>query len=485
MKRLGIVHLVGAGPGDAGLITVRGRELLGQADAVVIDRLANPALVPAGVEVFDVGKPRGQGPRRQEEINRLLVRLARKGLRVVRLKGGDPLIFARGAEEALYLRQNGIPFEIVPGPTAASALAYAGIPLTHRNWAPKLTMITGTLAAGMRAPEVSDLPREGTLVIYMGLSTLTETVRRLIHSGWDGSTPAAVVEWASSPRQRVVEGPLREIAQKTADAKIESPALVVIGQVVSLRPKLSWFERLPLFGRRVVVTRPEGQEEELSRTFEAAGARVLRMPAIEIRPAAWRWRSPRDYGWIVFTSRNGAQLYLQRLFHLGQDVRALGSAKVAVVGEGTAGALREFGIEPDVIADEFTTDRLASRLLGRVRRGDRVLYPCAETHNPELAARLRRRGTTVDEVIVYRNRPIRPRGVEGIVDSDIVTLTSAMIARSFLRALPRRVRPRIVSIGPVTARAVQESGRSSSAVARPHTIEGLAAAVTRVAKNAR
>lgn len=479
----GVVYLVGAGPGDEGLISVRGLELLHRADAVVYDRLANSNLLceaPPEALKIDAGKRKGESPRRQAWINEQLVRLAKRHRTVVRLKGGDPLIFARGGEEAEHLAANRVPFEIVPGVTAASALAYAGIPLTHRDWAPKLTLITGTLAAG-RAPKVSDLPKEGTLVIYMGLSTLAETAQRLMDSGWPADTPSAVVSWASRPCQRVVEGTLWDIGKKVREAALESPALVVFGQVVSLRSKLSWFEKRPLFGKRVIVTRPEEQADEFVRMLRDAGAEVLRMPSIQVEPVAWKFRSPRDHQWLIFTSQNGVRLYFQRLFHEGEDVRALGNVKLGVIGDATAEVLAEFGLEADLIAEEFTTDRFSKALASKVRRGESVLYPCADVHNPEVAERVRKKGANIEEVVVYRVKPVRPKNMEEAATADIATFTSAMTAKSFFSAKPA-FRGKIAAIGPATARAIEALGHRVDAVAKPHTLEGLFKAVVNHAR---
>lgn len=478
----GIVYLVGAGPGDETLITVRGLRLIQRADAVVYDRLVNPSLLrhaPPGAARLDAGQWTRRDPRRQPRIHRELEKLARRGLRVVRLKGGDPLIFGRGAEEAEFLRSRRIPFEIVPAPTAATAAAYAGIPLTHRDWSSKITLLTGRQAEGKGPIDLSDIPLGGTLVIYMGVDALEGVSRKLLEAGWDRATPAAAIEWASRGVQRVVEAELGEIAGRARSAGIRTPAMTIVGRVVRLRRRLAWFERKPLFGRQVVVTRPEdrGFVEQLLEL----GADVLALPSIRIEPVT-RPVLPRIAGisTLLFTSRTAVRLFFDACLARKIDARALAGTQVFALGAGTAAELRSIGIVADWVSPEFTTEAFAKGAARRVSQGDRVLYPCAQERNPAVARALRRRGARVVEIVLYRTRPIRPEGIDQVRDGAILTFASALTARGFLRALPRR-RVSIVCIGPATAKEVRRLGHKVAAIARPHDMPGLLRSVQAVA----
>lgn len=481
--RKGIVYLVGAGPGDETLITVRGLRLLERADAVVYDRLVNPSLLrhaPAHAARLDAGQWTRKDPRRQPKIHRELERLARRGFRVVRLKGGDPLIFGRGAEEAEFLRSRRIPFEIVPGPTAATASAYAGIPLTHRDWSSKITLLTGRQAEGRGPVDLSDVPLGGTLVIYMGVEALEGVSRKLLEAGWDRATPAATIEWAGRGIQRVVEAELGEIAARARDAGIRTPAMTIVGRVVRLRRALAWFERKPLFGRQVVVTRPDdrGFVEELL----DLGADVLALPSIRIEPVARpAMHGIAGAGMLLFTSRTAVRLFFEACLRRGCDARALAGARVLAIGAGTAEELRSHSIAADWQSPEFTTEAFARGAVRLVSRGTRVLYPCAQERNPAVARALRRRGAIVDEIVLYRIRPVRPEGIDRVRDGAILTFASALTARGFLKSLSRR-QVSIVCIGPATAREVRRLGYRVSAVARPHDMGGLLRAVRAVAR---
>jgi uroporphyrinogen III methyltransferase/synthase len=483
----GIVYLVGAGPGDETLITVRGLRLVERADAVVYDRLVNPSLLrhaPPKAVRLDAGRWTRRDPQRQPRIHRALERLARRGLRVVRLKGGDPLIFGRGAEEAEFLRSRRIPFEIVPAPTAATASAYAGIPLTHRDWSSKITLLTGRQAEGRGSVDLSDVPLGGTLVVYMGVDALEGVAKKLLEAGWDPATPAATVEWAGRGIQRVVEAELARIAARAREARIGTPAMTIVGRVVRLRRALAWFEQKPLFGAQVVVTRPEdrGFVEELL----DLGADVLALPSIRIEPIgrpvglAEAVRGLGGFDVLIFTSRTAVRLFFQACLERGRDARALGGARVLAIGGGTAAELRKAGIVADWVSPEFTTRVFANRVARLVGKGTRVLYPCARERNPEVARALGLRGAAVRELVLYRTRPIRPEGIDRVRDGAILTFASALTARGFLAGFPRRP-VSIVCIGPVTAREVRRLGWRVAAVARPHDISGLLRAVRAVA----
>ncbi|HXG61658.1 MAG TPA: uroporphyrinogen-III C-methyltransferase [Planctomycetota bacterium] len=471
-NKKGTVYLVGAGPGDLGLITVRGRELLGKADVVVYDHLVNPRLLdfaPRARRVY-AGKRSDSHTLEQPEINRLLVREARAGRTVVRLKGGDPYIFGRGAEEAEALARARIPFEIVPGVTAAiGASTYAGIPLTHRERASQVTFVTGVTRKGEL--DAADLPRRGTLVVYMGHRTLGRLARKLIRLGWDPATPAATVSWATTPRQRTVRGTLATIAERAAD--LAAPSVTFIGRVVDLMPRLRWFENKPLFGRRVVVTRAREQSHELAHELEALGAEVVSFSTIRIRPVRVppiRLRG-RGFTHLAFTSRTAVDLFFR---NLAGDARELAGLVVCAVGDQTARALRERGIRPDVVAAEFTSRALARELARRGVRGAHVFHPGADKMNPDFERLLEKSGARVTNLVLYRIDKVAPDNVSAVEGADWITFASAQTVRNFMAAVDGRpVRARVACIGPVTAREARRFGLKVRAVPRRFTFQAL------------
>jgi uroporphyrinogen III methyltransferase/synthase len=420
---------------------------------------------------------------------------------VVRLKGGDPFLFGRGAEEAEALRAAGVDFEVVPGVTAAvGATAYAGIPLTHRRHASAVAMVTGheDPAKPGGALDWDALARfPGTLVVFMGVARLAAVVEALLGRGKDPATPAAAVRWGTTGEQRTVEAPLRELPAAVARAGLTAPALVVIGEVVGLRQELNWFERRPLFGRHVLVTRPRAQADEMVRRLEGLGASVSVMPAVEIREVG-DW-GPVDraiaglagYQWLVFTSVNGVRAFLGRLRLAGKDLRALGGLKLAAIGPATADALRDFHLEPDVVPSHYRSEDLAEALRERVR-GQRVLLARAdrgrELLRDELAA-----VAEVEQVAVYSQVDAPEPDPAVLADLregriGFVTLTSSNIARAFARALDDAARERVrsgavrlVTISPVTSAAVRELGLPVAAEAREETAEGVVSALVGLA----
>jgi uroporphyrinogen III methyltransferase/synthase len=497
----GIVYLVGAGPGDPGLLTVRGQELLARCDAIAADALANPAIVAAarranpGVEVHDVGKRGGSGDSAsQAAINDLLVRLAREGRRVVRLKGGDPLVFGRGSEEAQALAAAGIAFEIVPGVTAGvAAPAYAGIPVTHRGVATSVTFVTGheDPAKADTQTDWAALARSGgTIVLYMGVKTLPRIAGALIAGGMAPDTPAAAVQWGTRARQRTVVATLATLSDEIMQAGLGAPVITVIGPVVSLREEIAWFDRLPLFGRRVVVTRASAQASGLRDALAAQGAEVLELPALRVEPLdpaplAAAVRRLADYEWVVLTSQNAVALLWEALRAAGLDARALAGLRVACVGAATSDALLARGLAADVVPARFVAEAVLDALAARADvRGARVLYVAAEGARAVLPDGMRALGCTVDVVAAYRTVP-DGEGAEALQaalergDVDAVTLASASAVRGYVDAvgvdLARRAPA--VTIGPVTSDAARAASIPVAAQATTATIDALVAAV--------
>lgn len=493
------MSLVGAGPGDPGLLTVRARELLATCDVIVYDALVNPLLLAAGAiradaELHFVGKRGGAPSVRQEEITALLVERARAGKRVVRLKGGDPLVFGRGSEEAQALAAAGIPFEIVPGVTAGvAASAYAGIPVTHRGLATSVTFVTGheDPTKGESDTDWSALARAGgTLVLYMGVRRLPEIVHALTAGGLPPDTPAAIVEWGTYPRQRTVRATLGTLVEAAQREQVVAPSITVIGQVVQLRDEIRWFDTRPLHGRRILVTRARAQASELAARLRALGADVIEAPTIRIEPldpTPLRAALDRlgDYQWAVFTSQNAVELVWGELRQRGLDARAFARIKLAAVGPATADALLARGLAVDVVPERFVAEGLVAALEGRADvRGARVLFAKAEGARELLPAELRRLGAMVDEIAVYRAAP-DPEGAAAARAAlaggavDLVTFTSGSTVRFLVDAVgPEAARTaRVASIGPTTSATARALGLTVDVEARTATIDGLIEAV--------
>jgi uroporphyrinogen III methyltransferase/synthase len=474
----GAVYLVGAGPGDPGLLTLRGRELLEKADVVVYDRLVNPRLLDFAPRARKVlAGRRSESPvLEQPEINRLLAGEARAGRAVVRLKGGDPYIFGRGAEEAEALYRARVPFEIVPGVTAAlGASTYAGIPLTHRDRASQVTFVTGTTKD--QEFDAADLPRRGTIVVYMGQRMLDRVARKLVSAGWDPRTPAATVSRATTPRQRTVRATLATIAGK--GGRLEGPAVTIIGRVVDLERRLRWFEKRPLFGRKVVITRAREQSGDLARQLEALGAEVVTFSTIRIRPVRVGpiRLEGRGFTHVAFTSRTAVELFFRSL---EGDARSLAGIAVCAVGDQTAKALAERGVVPDVVAAEFTSRSLARELARRGVRGARVFHPGADKMNPDFERLLQKSGAQVTNLVLYRIDQVAPDNVDAVGDADWILFASAQTVRNFMAAVDGRpVRARVACIGPVTARAARGAGLRVAAVPRRFTFEALVQEILR------
>jgi uroporphyrinogen III methyltransferase/synthase len=482
---VGTVFLVGAGPGDPGLLTQRGAELLTACDVVVYDRLASRALldlVSPAAERIDVGKAPGDAERTQDEINALLIEHARAGREVVRLKGGDPFVFGRGGEEAEALAAAGIPFEIVPGVTSAiAAPAYAGIPVTHRGLSTHVTIVTGheDPAKGTADVDWEALARAGgTLVILMGAGRIGEIAGRLLRGGLAPDTPVAAVRNGTRADQRTVRATLATIG----DAEVEPPSAIVVGQVAGL--SLSWFESRPLFGRSVVVTRAREQASELRRRLEALGAEVIELPAIAIEPLDVDLPPLGEYSWIVFTSANGVAGFFERgLARYGRDARELAGCQVAVIGIGTATELTVHGVRPDLMPDRFVAEALLDAFPAPSEPGERVLLARAEQARDVLPEGLEDLGYAVDIVPVYRTVPTRldPAALERVRagDIDAITFTSSSTVTNFCDAVGELPDPQplVVSIGPVTSKTAQDRGLRVDAEASEHTIDGLVGAL--------
>jgi uroporphyrinogen III methyltransferase/synthase len=498
-----LVYLVGAGPGHPGLVTVRAVECLARADVVIYDRLVPSHLldhVPTKAERVCLTELADRHVDRAPKVLAQMIAAARLGKCVVRLKGGDPLVFGRGGEEAQALHEAGIPFEIVPGLTSGlAAAACAGIPVTDRQLSSAVALVTGHEDPSKpgRAIDWAALARfPGTLVIYMGLSRLPQIVASLLVHGMDGDTPAVIIQQGATGEQRTLESTLAGLPEAVAAARFQSPSIIIIGRVVSLRRKLQWFERRPLFGKHVLVTRPRSQAEELTRRLEELGAVCHLLPTVVIRePSDWSevdraLRGLSQFQWLVFTSSNGVRTLLRRLAELELDLRALGHLKIAAIGPGTAEALRTFHLNADLVPSEFHSESLAAALKGLVA-GQRVLLARAD-RGRELLRQELEAVANVEQVAVYLQVDAVLEGESAFQDLlrgqiEYVTLTSSNIARSLLRALDEptltRIRAgavRLVSISPVTSAAIRGFGVPVAAEAAEYTTEGVVQALLRL-----
>lgn len=480
------VYLVGGGPGDPGLLTVRASELLEQADVVVYDRLSQESLLdraPDRAELIDVGKAPGHARRSQHEINELLVCYGRAGAEVVRLKGGDPFVFARGGEEAEALQAAGVDFEVVPGVTSAIAVpAYAGIPVTRRHSSTSVTIVTGheDPAAGEDGTVNWEAVAQvgGTIVVLMGVARIRAIAEALMEGGRSPDTPVAAVQWGTRPHQRTVRATLGTIADK----ELGTPSVIVVGEVAA--SELAWFERRPLFGRSIVVTRTRAQASELVEQLTELGAETVEVPAIEVlEPAdsglALRHavHSLRRYDWVVMTSPNGARALLVALRTEDLDARALGAAQVAALGPGTAEVLAAGNVLADLIPPQYVAESLLESFPDPPagRRG-RVLLPRAAVARDLLPEGLRARGWEVDVVDAYQTVavPLEPEPRAGLAKADIVTFTSSSTVTRFLEAAgAENVPPVVAAIGPITAATAREHGLHVDIEAEVHTIDGL------------
>ncbi len=495
----GICHLTGAGPGDLGLVTLRGREVLERAEVVIYDYLCNPAMlawVPAGAEIIYAGKKAGAHTLSQEEISALLVEKTRAGRRVVRLKGGDPFVFGRGGEEAEALAAAGLRFEVVPGVSSIfAAPAYAGIPVTHRDHASQLTVFTGhedptKPESALDYAQLAALP--GTKIILMGIERIGAIAEQLMSHKADKKTSIALIRWATTGRQETLCGELGTIARLAEEANFKAPAVAVIGGVVALRDRLNWFEKRPLFGKRVVVTRTRQQAGALSGELAALGADVLELPTIRIEPPVdlrgfgELVRDAHTYDWIVFTSPNGVTAFFEMFYKLYDDARDIGGARIAAIGPATAQRIREFHLKVDLQPEEYIAEAVVKSFQKeQTVENLKILLARAETARDVLPNELTKLGAIVDVAVAYRTVP-ETEDLTGAAarfreeGADLVTFTSSSTVENFMAMnLPLPPGLRTASIGPVTSRTMRELGLNVDIEAKQHDIPGLIAAITK------
>lgn len=502
MKSKGMVYLVGAGPGDAGLITVRGAELLKRADVVVYDALVNKDLLrlaPRNAEIIYGGKRNKEHAIPQDQLNALLIAKAKEGKTVVRLKGGDPYIFGRGGEEAEEVRAAGLSFEVVPGVSSITAAAnYAGIPITHRSHSSSFTVVTGHEDPTKDEGNVdwAWLAQEpGTKVILMGVERIRQIAAELTKHGLSAQTPVAMVRWGTRGRQTSIDGTLGTIADLVEQKNFGAPAITIIGDVVKLRSKLNWFEKRPLFGSRIVVTRTREQASQLADQLQELGAEILEIPTIKTEEPSNRSElmdallSLGEYDWIVFTSPNGVEAFFGYFFKGFEDIRALGNLRIAAVGPATAAKLKELHLRVDAMPEEY----LASKITDAISAFEsienlRILLMRAEVANPELPQELEKLGAIVDDVACYRTVPETQDlngSAERLLESgaDWITFTSSSTVENFHARfdLPKLKQKfpalRFASIGPETSKTLRKLGFEPDAEARHHNIPGLIAAL--------
>ena len=496
----GIVYLVGAGPGDYKLISVKAKEYIETADVIVYDRLADSRLLAwarEDAEMIYVGKASSQHTMKQEDINQLLVDKCAAGKTVVRLKGGDPFVFGRGGEEALALVARQLPFEVVPGITSAiSVPAYAGIPVTHRAVATSFAVVTGHEdplkgESNMRWDKLST--GVDTLVFLMGVENLPHITAQLIANGRPADTPAAVIRWGTKPEQEVLVTTVGAAAEAVAKAGLKPPAIFIVGEVVNLREQLAWFDTKPLFGQTVLVTRAREQASVLTELLEERGARCIEAPAIKmINPESF---APLDdaiaslggYDWIIFTSTNGVDSFFRRLHHAGRDSRALAKAKVAAIGAQTAGQLEKFGIRADIIPLEFRAEGIVKALNGQIASGMKVLIPRAAVARDVLPVKLTELGATVTVAPAYRTVAgetdgKRIAGKLAMGEISLVTFTSSSTVTNLLELLGEGgaeliCKAKVACIGPITAATCVEHGIRPDVIADEYTISGMVEAI--------
>lgn len=496
----GMVYLIGAGPGDTGLLTIKGARCLQKADVIIYDYLADKKLLDyaaSDAELIYVGKRAAQHTMPQQQINELLVAKAKEGKTVARLKGGDPFVFGRGGEEALALKKNNLSFEIVPGVTSAiAAAAYAGIPVTHRKVAASFAVITGHEDPTREASGINWQNMAlgiDTLVFLMSVGNLPYITKQLIENGRAADTPAALVRWGTKSEQEVLITTLKNAAPDVEKRGLKPPAIFIVGDVVKLRDKLNWFDNKELFGKKILVTRARHQASKLTAGLEKLGASCVEAPVITIE-------NPDDnfagldaaiaqidsYQWIIFTSVNGVVRFFSRLFTKGLDVRALGHAKIATIGSSTKQALCRYGIKVDLVPKEYCAEGILRSLSDKVKNGTKILLPRAKVARPVLPDELRKTGAIVDVVQCYRTVP-GEFDQDGIIEKlknkeiDIITFTSSSTVKNLLRLLSsnKELLKNVTTacIGPVTAQTCRTNGIAPTIIAETYTIPGLIKAI--------
>lgn len=499
MTKNGKVYLIGAGPGDPGLLSIKAMECLQEADAVVYDRLADPRILSYAkkdAEMVYVGKASANHTMRQPDINKLLVKLAAEGKTVARLKGGDPFVFGRGGEEAIELLEAGLSFEFVPGITSAIAVAeYAGIPVTHRHVATSFAVITGheDPTKGESTINWQGLATSvDTLVFLMGVENLTNITKNLIANGRSADTPAAVIRWGTKPEQRTLVTTVGTAAADVEAAGLKPPAIFIVGNVVKLRGQLQWFDNKPLFGKTIVVTRARAQASALTKQLEAAGAQVIEAPAIKIMPASDY--APLDkaidnistYKWLVLTSANGVDAFFDRLANAGLDSRNLAAVKIAAIGSETAKALKKYGITANLVPSAFKAEELAEALSSEIAVGDKILLARAKVAREVLPESLRALGASVDVVTAYETVTALNNKEELLSalqngQVDMVTFTSSSTVTNLLEALDNNKdllkNVTIAAIGPITADTCRKHNLEPAVEAAEFTISGLTEAI--------
>jgi uroporphyrinogen III methyltransferase/synthase len=497
----GKVYLVGAGPGDPELITLKGLECIKNADVIIYDYLASPGLLKHArehAEIIYVGKKGGDHTLSQDRINALIAEKAQKGLTVTRLKGGDPFIFGRGGEEAEVLVDARIPFEIIPGVTSAiAAPAYAGIPLTHRKFTSTIAFVTGHEDPSKAESSIDweAIARGiGTIVFLMGVKNLPHITDRLMHHGMPPETPVALVRWGTTPKQTTVSGTLATIVERTKAAGLKPPAIIVVGHVVKLREKMQWFETRPLMGKCIVVTRAREQASDLVKRLSDLGAECLECPTIkvsppeDVKPLDSAIENLSSYDWLIFTSVNGVNFFFERLFQKNKDVRALKDIHTAVIGPATEKRLFDFGLKSDIVPESYRAESVIKAFAGKDVTGKEILLPRAEEARPVLPLELKKMGAAVDEVTAYRTHAVKDNA--DVLSArlkersiDMITFTSSSTAKNFHALFPNEDLKdlmqgvTIASIGPVTADTARDLGFDVHIVAESYTIPGLCQAI--------
>lgn len=503
IKVKGMVYLVGSGPGDPGLLTVKGKECLEKAEVVIYDRLVNPALLNyanKNAELIYVGKSPDKHTLTQDEINFLLVEKAQTGKIVVRLKGGDPFVFGRGGEEAETLVSSNISFEIVPGITSAIAVpAYAGIPVTHRDFTSTIGIITGNEDPDKEETKIdwSKLTGFGTLIFLMGMANLPKIIDKLLIHGQPPETPIALIRWGTRSEQETITGNLTDILEKVNQTNFKNPAIIIMGEVVNLREKLNWFENKPLFGKSVLVTRARAQQSALAEQLEDLGAKVIEVPMIAIEsPPEWeqvdRALTKLDiYQWIIFTSVNGVNQFINRLLATGRDIRSLKGPKIAAIGSKTSEALEKLALKVRYMPERYVAESFIEECVGLIKPGEKILLPRGDLARKMIPKALREMGCFVDEIIVYRTVKEQKSNQKLIKtlrnkEIDLITFTSSSTVQNFMELIPSGEKAEllegviIASIGPVTTKTAEELGLTVTITAETYTVDGLVEAVLRL-----